>query len=428
MWSVWLDDTMRSMKYSKMFPGTQKNAPKDAIAVNHKLLVRAGYIDQLMAGSWTLLPLGMKVVAKISDIIRREMNAVGSLEIAQPLMHPKEIWNETGRWEKAAEVMYQLKDSRKREFALSFTHEEIIMDLVRKFAPSYKDLPLSLYQFTTKFRNETRPQGGILRGREFMMKDAYSLHTSEADLMAFYEIMKQAYLKIFERVGLEVKVTEASGGVFTENRTHEFQAVAEAGEDTIYFCEKCNWAENKEIFRVGEAVNKCPKCGEGKILDARAIEVGNIFPLGKGYAEKMNAFYTDKDGSKKPMWFGSYGIGTSRLMGAVVEVFHDAKGIKWPEAVAPFQIHLVSLGAGDPEMRKAGEIYSLLQKEGIEVLWDETDRGAGEKFADADLIGIPVRLVVSPKTGDKIEWKRRESDKAELIDAREAIMRLNNYK
>jgi prolyl-tRNA synthetase len=247
------------MLQSQLFPKTRKEAPKDAISVNHKLLVRGGFIDQLMAGSWTLLPLGFKVVTKINQIIREEMNAIGGQEMLMPLLHPKEIWNETGRWDKADEIMYKLKDTRSKEFALSFTHEEIVMDLLRKNIRSYQDLPVAVYHFSTKFRNEPRARSGILRGREFMMKDLYSAHVNEEDMMNYYEKVKGAYSKIFSRLGFNFRVVEASGGVFTDKHTHEFQVLDASGEDTVFVCNACDFAQNKEIFegKVGEA---CPKC------------------------------------------------------------------------------------------------------------------------------------------------------------------------
>lgn len=401
------------MRYFQLFPKTKREAPKGAEAVNHKLLVRAGFIDQLAAGSWTLLPMGFRVVSKITQIVREEMNAMGCQEMLMPLLHPKEVWNQTGRWESAKEIMYQLKDTREREWALSFTHEEIVMDLMKKHVSSYKDLPLAVYHFSTKFRNEPRATGGILRGREFLMKDAYSMHLTEEELMEWYEKFKQAYLKIFKRLGLDVYVTEASGGVFTDKRTHEFQILAESGEDTIYIKKGTHEGYNKEIF-------------DGKTEDYeeyKSIEVGNIFPLGTMYSEKMDAMVTDKEGKRRPIWFGSYGIGTTRVMGAAVEVSHDDKGIIWPKEIAPYQVHLVDLRAGERESRR---VYEELIKAGIDVLWDETERGAGEKFADADLIGIPVRLVVSEKTGDKIEWKSRRAgeQEKELISVEEVVKRL----
>jgi prolyl-tRNA synthetase len=330
------------MYQSKIFPKTRKEFPREAASINHKLLVKAGFIDQLMAGSWTLLPLGWRVVEKINQIIREEMNAIGGQEMLMPLLHPKAIWNETGRWEKAKEVMYQFKDFRGREFALSFTHEEIVMDLIRKNIDSYKDLPLAIYHFSTKFRNEPRARSGILRGREFLMKDLYSAHATEKDMWDYYEKVKEAYFKIFKRLGFEFRVVEAGGGVFTEKNTHEFQVLAEGGEDTIFYCDKCEWGENKEIYE-GRVGNPCPKCKKGKVVEAKAIEVGNIFPLGTWYAEKMGVFYVDKNGEKKPVWFASYGIGPTRVLGALVEVSYDAKGIIWFPQVAPFDVHLIQI-------------------------------------------------------------------------------------
>ena len=413
------------MLQTKLFPKTRKEAPKEAESVNHKLLVRGGFIDQLMAGSWTLLPLGWRVITKINQIIREEMNAIGGQEMLMPLLHPREIWGETGRWGSskdnplgAQEIMYQFKDIRGREFALSFTHEEIVMDLLRKNLKSYTDLPLYVYHFSTKFRNEPRARSGILRGREFMMKDLYSAHVSEEDLMDFYEKAKAAYSKIFTRLGFDFRVTEASGGVFTSNRTHEFQVLAETGEDTIFYCDKCDWGQNKELFK-GKAGDKCPNCKKGKIIQSKAIEVGNIFPLGTWYAERMRVYYMDKAGMKKQVWFGSYGIGPTRVLGALVEVSHDEKGIIWNSAVAPFQVHLIELPGGG-----AKSVYDKLIKAGVEVLWDDRKAPAGEKFADSDLIGIPVRLVVSEKTGNKIEWKKRTSNQTELLEFDEIVKRL----
>lgn len=249
-----------------------------------------------------------------------------------------------------------------------------------------------------------------------MMKDLYSAHTSEKDLMAYYEIAKKAYIKVFKRLGFaDCKVVEASGGVFTDKHTHEFQVLVESGEDTVFYCDTCDWAQNQEIYQ-GKAGGKCPDCGKGKIMESKAIEVGNIFPLGTWYAEKMKVNFTDKDGSKKPVWFGSYGIGPSRILGALVEIYHDDKGIIWPEVVAPYQAHLVSLGEV-----KADKVYRQLTDAGIDVLWDDRDVSAGVKFADADLIGIPVRLVVSAKSGEKIEWKKRSETKTELLSFDEVV-------
>jgi prolyl-tRNA synthetase len=409
------------MRYSQLFPKTKKTAPVGAESVNHKLFVRAGFIDQLMAGSWTLLPLGWRVVTKINQIIREEMDAIGGQEMLMPLLHPKEIWDETGRWEKADSIMYKLKDQRDREYGLAFTHEEIVMDLLRKNIRSYQDLPVAVYHFSTKFRNEPRARSGILRGREFMMKDLYSAHVSEKDLMVYYDKVKEAYIKIFTRLGFTIRVTEASGGVFTDRHTHEFQVLAQGGEDTIYYCNSCKWGMNAELYQ-GKDGDVCPECKKGNVVQVKSIEVGNIFPLGTWFAEKMGVFYTDEKGQKQPVWFGSYGIGPTRVMGALVEVSHDDNGIIWYPQVAPFTLHLISLPGGEP---KALALYDQFTKKGIDVLWDEREVSAGVKFADADLIGIPYRLVVSKKTGNQIELKKRSETEVKLVNSEDILNQIS---
>jgi len=408
------------MRQSVLFPKTRKEAPKDADSINHKFLVQGGFIDQLMAGSYTLLPLGFKVVTKINQIIREEMNAIGGQEVLMPVLTPKSIWSETGRWDSADEILYKLTDSRKKDLALTFTHEEVFLDLVRKYLTSYKDLPVALYHFSTKFRNELRVRSGIIRTREFMMKDLYSIHADEKDFWNFYNKVKDAYSKIFTRIGLDFRIVEASGGVFTSKHTHEFQALNANGEDTVYLCDNCDYAINKEIFE-GKVGDKCPKCGKGKIVEHKgAVEIGNIFPFGTYYSERMKVYYADKEGKKRPVWFGSYGIGPTRVMGTLVEVSHDDKGIIWYPQVAPFDVHLIELlGA-----KNAEKIYKDLKEKGIDVLWDDRNIQAGEKFGDADLIGIPVRLVVSGRNGDKIEWKERTSEKSELLSFEEVLKKL----
>lgn len=415
------------MKYSQLFPKTIKQAPVGAESVNHQLLVRGGFMDQLMAGSWTLLPLGYRVVSKINQIIREELNATGAQEMLMPLLHPKEIWAQTGRWDNkdVQEIMYQFKDIRGREFGLSFTHEEIVMDLLHKHISSYKDLPVKIYHFSTKFRNEPRAKSGILRGREFMMKDLYSAHASEEDMWKYYNQVKESYLKIFRRIGLDAKVVEASGGVFTKNTTHEFQVISPVGEDTIYYCQNCDFAQNKEVFE-GKEGDSCPRCG-GKIIEGRSIEVGNIFPFGtEKYAQMMKVSFKDKNGKEELVHFASYGIGSTRLMGTLVEVFHDERGVIWPESVAPYQVHLVGLDLEDKEIQaKAEKIYKLLEAEGVEILFDDRlGVSAGEKFADADLIGIPYRVVISKKTEDKLEVKKRNEKNTEFLSSEEMLEKL----
>ena len=403
------------MRYSQTFAKTQRTDPKDEVAVNAKFLMRGGFIDKLMAGSYTLLPLGRRVERKIEQIIREEMDKTGAQEILMPLLHPKEIWNETGRWDSAKEVMYQFEKDEK-EYALSFTHEEIVMDLIRKNLSSYKDLPIMLYHFSTKFRQELRAKSGILRGREFLMKDLYSAHVSEEDLMKYYWEVAQAYMETFKRIGLEVVIAEADGGVFTDNHTHEFQLKTEAGEDTIYMANGWEYWKNKEIMTEEDFANPT-------LTSIKSIEVGNIFPLGTRYAEKMNAYFPTDSGEKKPVWFGCYGIGLTRLVGAVVEVCHDEKGIVWPESIAPYTAHLLQLNSDNPSVAETAEkVYTQLQSAGVEVLFDDRkETGTGEKFADADLIGIPYRLVISNKTEGKIEVKRRDSQEAKLITLEELL-------
>lgn len=412
------------MRQTDLFPKTKKGEIKGAFFANHVYLVKAGFIDQLMSGSWTLLPLGWRVVNKINQVIREEMNAIGAQEMLMPLLHPASIWQETGRWDKARSIMYQMKDKSGREFGLAFTHEEIVMDLLRKNIQSYSDLPIYVYHFSTKFRNEPRARSGILRGREFLMKDLYSAHKDEKDLMEYYEMVKNAYCKIFDRLGFSYRVVEASGGVFTKNYTHEFQVLVDSGEDLIFYCDSCNWGQNKEIF-LGKEGDLCPSCGKGRVLSSNAIEVGNIFPLGTWLAEKMGVYYVDKDGQKKPVWFGSYGIGPTRTMGAWVEVSHDDKGIRWNKQMSPFDAHLVLIGEGDVR-EKAENFYLRLKDVGFDILFDDRDIQAGEKFVDSDLIGIPVRLVVSESTGDNLEWKFRNSSQKELLSFEAIIDRLKS--
>ncbi len=415
------------MKYTSFFPKARKSEFKDDLSINAKYLIKAGYIDQLMAGSYTLLPLGFKVVENIKQIIREELNKTGAQEVLMPLLHPREIWDQTGRWSdvNVKQIMYQFKDIHEKEFGLSFTHEEVVLDLLRKQTQSYKDYPVKVYHFSTKFRNELRAKSGILRGREFLMKDLYSAHTTLEDLEKYYNEVKEAYVKIFEKLGLKVIVTEASGGVFTDNITHEFQVISEAGEDEIIYCEGGDFAQNVEIAKV-EAEKECD-LGHGPLKKVKTIEVGNIFNFGQVYSKKMNVTFNDKDGKSQYPYFASYGIGPTRVMGTLVEVSHDDRGIIWPKSVAPFQVYLISLGKNE----EAEKIEKELERKDIEVLLDDRDVSAGEKFANADLLGFPYRLVVSAKTQDKIEFKERKSDSAkqntegtELLTLPEVISRI----
>ena len=407
------------MKYSQLFAKTRKEALKYEQAANAKLLIRAGFIDKLMSGSYTLLPLGFRVKEKIQTIIREELNNIGSQEVLMPLLHPKSIWNETGRWDSASEVMYKLEKNH-REYALSFTHEEIVMDLIRKYVSSYKDLPVAVYHFSTKFRDELRAKSGILRGREFLMKDLYSAHANEKDMWEFYWKVADAYLSIFKRMDLNAIVAEAAGGVFTDRITHEFQIESAVGEDTIYIADEWTYAKNDEVMK--EEDRKA-----ANLRSITAIEAGNIFAFGTDkYARSMNGVFTNVKGDKEPVWFASYGIGVTRLIGILAEVFHDDRGLSWPKSVAPYDVHLISISSQNQSViKKAKQIYQTLTEKNIEVLWDDReDTSAGAKFADCDLIGIPYRLVISEKTGDKIEVKKRTNQETELVSVDSVISSL----
>jgi len=406
------------MKQSILFTKTLKDAPKDETSLNAKTLIRAGFVDKVGAGIYSFLPLGMRVMAKILKIIREEINSTGGQEILMPALLPKEAWETTGRWENF-DALFKLTGSDSREYALGATHEEAVTPLAKKFIFSYRELPFSVYQIQTKFRNEKRAKAGLLRGREFLMKDQYSFHVDQEDLDRFYEEVKAAYYRIYERLGLgEITyLTYASGGAFSKY-SHEFQTLAEAGEDHIYLCDHCKIAVNREII---EEQNSCPICGNSELREEKAIEVGNIFKLGTRFSNPCNLKYATADGRNEEVVMGCYGIGPSRLLGTIVEVYHDEKGLKWPKEIAPFQVHLLSLKAN----QEAEEIYQKLIAQGVEVLYDDRDVSAGEKFADADLIGIPERIVVSAKTlaEDSIEIKNRDSEKIETIKIKDYVQR-----
>lgn len=415
------------MLYSKLFGKTQKNVSSKFESKNHELLVKAGFIEQVGSGVFEYLPLGTRVLAKIENIVREEMNTIGAHEVLMPSLHPQNLWETTGRLQ--GEELFKVESKYGQKYVLAGTHEETVTPLAKKYIQSYKDLPLALYHITTKFRDEPRPKSGILRGREFRMKDLYSFHADAADLESYYKIVIEAYLEIFKRCGFnDVKVTEASGGTFTKKHSHEFNILTPAGEVDLVYCEGngCGFAQNKEVAKVkkGDPCEKCAKFDHDEVIkEGKAIEIGNIFDLGAKFAESFDLKFKDQEGKDNYPIMGCYGIGTSRMIGALVETYNDERGIIWPESVAPYQIHLVGLDLQDESVKnQVHKVYKELQDKGVEVLFDDREGvTAGEKFADCDLIGIPHRLVVSKKTGDKVEHKRRNDKEAKLLAFKEII-------
>lgn len=395
------------MKYSKAFIKTYRETPKEADNISSAYLLRGGYIDQEMSGVYSLLPLGYRVIDKINKIIREEMDAIGGQEVFLPTIQPKELWEETGRWDTMDPPLFKLKDRHDKEAALGSTHEEVIVDLARDRISSFKELPQMLYQIQTKFRNEQRFTGGLLRTREFLMKDAYSFHADQEEFEKYYDQVIEAYKKIFKRMGLNVHVVNSHSGSIGGKKSNEFMLLSETGENTIYLCGACDYAVNAELT---SNLDKCPACA-GAVKSLKAIEIAHIFMLDDLYSKKMHASFTDKDGKKKNFIMGCYGIGIPRLMAAIVEVSHDDYGIIWPESVAPFKAVLIDLTNSE----KGEEIYDKLSSE-IDILYDDREVAAGVKFSDADLLGVPYRLVISDKTEGKIELKKRAEKETKLLD------------
>jgi len=405
------------MLQSKLFYKTTKEKSSGTESVSHDLLTRVGFIDQLTAGVYTFLPLGLKVLTNIENIIRKNMEAspINGQEILMPVLHPKDNWQKTGRWD-SLDILFKVKGSGDKQYALGATHEEVISPLAKKNILSYKDLPVSLFQIQTKFRDELRVKSGILRTREFLMKDLYSFHATQEDLDEYYEKMVKIYANLFKEcgVGKMTYQTLSSGGSFSKF-SDEFQTITDAGEDTIYICQECRMAINKEIK---EGNQLCPKCRSGAFEGKKTVEVGNIFKLGTKYSLPFNLKFSDKDGSQNPVIMGCYGIGLGRLMGAIVEVNHDDKGIIWPKKIAPFLVHLIGIEDNKKVRAFAIKIYDSLQKNGIEVLYDDRqEKSVGEKFAEADLIGIPFRIVISEKTlkTSSVETRNRGNNQIKII-------------
>jgi prolyl-tRNA synthetase len=407
------------MRQSKLFTKTLKDAPRDEESTNAKLLIRAGFVHKEMAGVYDYLPLGLRVINNIRQIIREEMDAIGGEEVSLSALQDPEIWKTTDRWDdEKVDVWFKTKLKNDAELGLGCTHEEPMARMMQGYIQSYRDLPRYVYQFQTKFRNELRAKSGIMRGREFLMKDMYSFNRSQEELDIFYEKAIQAYKNVFWRVGIgnATYLTFASGGMFSKF-SHEFQTVCDAGEDRIYIDDKKKMAVNDEVMQ--DNILQSLDVKRENLREAKSIEVGNIFKYGTRYTKELGVTYKDEKGVEQPVIFGAYGIGLGRLMGTIVELMADAKGIVWPKAVAPVLVHLVSLEGGE---QKAEGLYKDLQEKGIEVLYDDRqDSSPGEKFTDADLMGIPLRVVVSKKTiaEKKVEVKKRNEKQERLISEKE---------
>lgn len=402
------------MRVSRLFTKTSKTSPADEVAKNAQLLIRAGFVYKVMAGVYAYTPLGLRVLENIKQIVREEMNAASGQEIIMSSLQRKETWEGTGRWDdEVVDVWFKSKLKDDTEVGFGWSHEEAIMEMMQQFIKSYKDLPTTVYQFQTKMRNELRAKSGIMRGREFVMKDMYSLHATEEDMDTYYDSVIEAYKRCYDRFGIgdSTFVTFASGGAFTKF-SHEFQTICDAGEDILYVDAEQTVAVNEEVLDDATAelgINKA------SLAPVKSAEVGNIFKFGTDKSEQMGITYTDKDGTQKPIYLASYGIGITRVMGVIVEKFADEKGIVWPESIAPAKVYLVSIGEKGSEV--ADKLYDDLQARGVEVLYDDRNERPGAKFADGELMGIPYTLTVSDRLVEsgQFELKARREPEAQIL-------------
>lgn len=416
------------MRMSQLFTKTSKTAPSDEVAKNAQLLIRAGFIHKEMAGVYAYLPLGLRVIEKIKQIVREEMNAIDSNELIMTGLQSRAVWEKTGRWDdELVDIWFKtaLKDGT--QLGLGWSHEEPIVEMVRRHLSSYKDLPISVYQFQTKMRNELRAKSGIMRGREFVMKDMYSFHATAEDLSDYYEKTIEAYNRVFARLGLaeDTYVTFASGGAFTKF-SHEFQTICEAGEDEIYLHREKNIAINEEV--IDAAVEELG-VDRDQLEKVKTAEVGNIFNFGTQKTDEMGLYYTDAEGKQQSLCIGSYGIGITRLMGVVAEKLADDRGLVWPTAIAPYQVSLIAIG--EKGAAEAETIYQQLTTAGVEVLYDDRNERPGAKFADAELMGIPMRLTVSDRlieSGEGFELTNRSTSQTNLVPAQNLLEVIKNQK
>ncbi len=417
------------MRYRDLGIKTLRSAPQDAESVNAQLLLRGCFVRQEMAGVYSWLPLGLRVLRKVEAIVREEMNALDSQEVLMPALQPKEYWVQTGRWD-TVDILFKVPSQTNKEYALGCSHEEVVTPLMQSLVQSYKDLPRSVYQIQTKFRDELRAKSGILRGREFIMKDMYSFHRTQEDLDIYYKRVLDGYVRVYQRCGVDVKVVEASGGIFSDKVSHEFQVLTDAGEDMVLTSPSWRMGQNQEVATLKEG-DACPDVPNETLSWSKGVEVGNIFQLGTKFSDAFGMTYTAEDGTKQPVIMGCYGIGVSRLVGTIVEASHDARGPIWPASVAPFQVHIVSLRAKTPEAQEqvkqsAQDLYEALRQENVEVFWDDREEASsGEKLADADLIGCPTRVLFSEKTlaDGSAEVKERKNAEAMMVK-REDLMEM----
>lgn len=404
------------MLWSKFFIPTSKEIPIGTEAISHQLSLRAGLVHMLSAGVYCYLPMGLRVLNRVQDIIREEMNAAGAHELYLTCLQPIDLWQKTGRDKTLAEVMIRFKDNKGKQMCLGPTHEEVITEIVRSYVQSYRQLPVTLYQIQSKFRDELRTRFGIVRACEFMMKDAYSFDCDEAGLKKNYQLMYEAYVKIFKRCGLNPVIVEADSGAMGGSVSHEFMITAPIGEDHVVQCSSCGNAHGlKEDFKEG---SKCPKCSSGTMEKKVAIELGHIFQLGTKYSDALEALYLGEDGKRRPIVMGCYGIGVSRMIAAIIEASHDAAGIIWPKEVAPFDVEILPLQVTDPEsMSLAMKYYQDLRKLGFEVLLDDRDESAGRKFADADLVGVPWKVIIGKRklAEGTVELKNRRTQEVTFV-------------
>ena len=404
------------MFWSKIFLPTLKDSPQDAEIISHKLMLRSGMIRRVTSGIYTWLPLGLRVLRKVENIVREEMNASGAQEVLMPMVQPRELWEETNRWKKMGPELLRIQDRHERDFCLGPTHEEVITDLIRNNIKSYKELPLNLYQIQTKFRDEVRPRYGVMRGREFLMKDSYSFNLNEESLAESYLLMKNTYKKIIDRLGLKFKIVKADSGAIGGDVSEEFHILAENGEDTIAVSDSSDFAINTELLlKEGEDLNslqgKPSPDGEGVIEIKKGIEIGHIFQLGRVYADAMNANVLDQEGKSRSLFMGCYGIGVSRLVAAAIEQNNDDKGIIWPDSIAPYEVNIVAIGFDkNEEIAKAAiDLYNQLLSMGYEAMLDDRKDGYGTKMKDAELIGVPINVIIGKQYlhNNEIELKHR---------------------